>query len=79
MVVVAVVVVAVGGGSNSGSSSSSSSSSGGGSSSSSNRCAYIHAYINYEYCEQVCDFGLAKLRDINCVMTANVGTVQVRT
>ena len=25
---------------------------------------------------QICDFGLAKLRDLTTVMTANVGTVQ---
>ena len=27
---------------------------------------------------QICDFGLARLRDLNNTMTANVGTVQVR-
>jgi serine/threonine protein kinase len=27
---------------------------------------------------KICDFGLAKLRDLTTILTANVGTVQVK-
>ena len=40
-------------------------------------CGCVYVYVSV--CAlQICDFGLARLRDLNNTMTANVGTVQVR-